>query len=199
MARTSLAERQARLEQQRARLQRDEASIREAERKARTRRLIEAGGLVDKAGLGEIGANVLYGALLDVAGKTGDPDQVARWEASGGRAFDREAKARDADREPLILTLDGTQPALVTARLRGLGFRWSRVLRHWEGLAVFDDAKAAADEVGAVLRRVTPSGTDTATDTAMGTGTDAAMEAATPHGDPDTRTATPTPSANAAE
>ncbi|PZX14313.1 conjugative transfer protein TraD [Palleronia aestuarii] len=156
MARTSLAERQARLDQQRARLQREEAKIREEARKARTRRLIEAGGLVDKAGLGELEANALYGALLEVAGRLGDPAERARWEAAGGRAFDRETRAREAETEPLILALAGAQPALVTARLRGLGFRWSKVLRHWEGLAIYDDARQAADELGGTLTRVGP-------------------------------------------
>lgn len=156
MAVTSLAERQARLEQQRARLQRDEAKVREDARKARTRGLIEAGGLVDKAGLGVLDANVLYGALLEIATRISDPEQVARWQAEGGRAFDREARARAAAKEPLILTLDGVQPALTTARLRGLGFRWSKVLRHWEGLAVFDEAKSAADELGVTLQRLAP-------------------------------------------
>ena len=157
MARTSLAERQARLEQQRARLQREEAKVREAERKARTRRLIEAGGLVEKAGLGTLDANILYGALLEIAAKSEDAAQRARWEAEGGRAFERETRAREADREPVILTLDGAQPALVTARLRELGFRWSKVLRHWEGLVVFDAAKAAAGEIGGIVQRVAPA------------------------------------------
>ena len=174
MARTSLAERQARLEQQRARLQRDEAKIREDARKARTRRLIEAGGLVDKAGLGELDANVLYGALLGIAARIGDAAQVARWEAEGGRAFDREAKVRDADREPLILTFAGAQPALVTTRLRGLGFRWSKVLRHWEGLAVYAEAKLAADELGGTLRRVAPPTEETGTAAPSASSPDAA-------------------------
>lgn len=170
MAMTSLAERQARLEQQRARLQRDEAKIREDARKARTRGLIEAGGLVDKAGLGALDANALYGALLEIAARAGDPDQVARWTAEGGRAFDREAKARAADKEPLVLTLEGPQPALATARLRSLGFRWSKVLRHWEGVAVFAEARAAADELGGTLQRMAPSAgrNDTAAQTTGG-------------------------------
>ena len=155
MTRTSLAERQARLEQQRARLQLEENRVREAERKARTRRLIEAGGLVDKAGLLELDPNALYGALLALATRLGDAAEVARWQAEGGRAFEREAKARDVEKEPLILSLAGAQPATVTARLRALGFRWSKVLRHWEGLAAFDAAKHAADELGGTLRRVT--------------------------------------------
>lgn len=176
MASTSLAERQARLEQQRARLQRDETKIRDDARKARTRRLIETGGLVDKARLGDIEANVLYGALLAVAATMSNPEQVARWEAEGGRAFDREAKAREAHKEPLILLLHGAQPALAAARLRGLGFRWSKVLRHWEGLAVFDDAKAAADDLGGTLQRMAPppsqseSASESERDTAATTG-----------------------------
>lgn len=156
MAMTSLAERQARLEQQRARLQREEAKIREDARKARTRGLIETGGLVEKAGLGELDANVLYGALLEVASKSGDPERLSRWGAEGGRAFASEAKAREAHKEPLVLTLEGAQPALVTAQLRRLGFRWSKVLRHWEGLAVLSEAQAVADELGGSLRRMGP-------------------------------------------
>ena len=155
MTRTSLAERQARLEQQRARLQLEENRVREAERKARTRRLIEAGGLVDKAGLLELDPNALYGALLGLATRLDDAAEVARWQAEGGRTFEREARAREVEKEPLILSLDGVQPATVIARLRVFGFRWSKVLRHWEGLADFDAARRAADELGGTLRRVT--------------------------------------------
>lgn len=175
MALTSLAERQARLEQQRARLLREEAKIREDARKARTRGLIETGGLVTKAGLGALDANVLYGALLEVASKVGDPEQVARWTAEGGRAFDREAKSREAHKEPLILTLAGAQPALATVRLRRLGFRWSKVLRHWEGLAVLDEAKAVADELGGTLQRMAPPAgeSNAAASSAAGTTADA--------------------------
>lgn len=154
MTRTSLAERQARLEQQRVRLQLEENRVREAERKARVRRLIEAGGLVDKAGLLGLDANALYGALLNLAERRSDPAEVARWEARGGRAFVLEAQARAVEKEPLILSLDGAQAATVTARLRTLGFRWSKVMRHWEGLASFEAAKLAADELGGTLRRV---------------------------------------------
>ena len=62
--------------------------------------------------------------------------------------------ARDHGKEPLVLTLAGPQPAPVTARLRQAGFRWSKVLRHWEGLARPDEATSLAAELGATLRRV---------------------------------------------
>ena len=95
---TSLAERLQRLEQQKARLQLAESKIKDDERKARTRRLIETGALVEKAGLAALPANALYGALIETAKKAYDASEVARWETIGGRAFAQEAKARDADK-----------------------------------------------------------------------------------------------------
>ena len=154
MARTSLAERQHRLEQQKARLQLEEGRLRDAERKARTRRLVEAGALAEKAGLLALETNALYGALLSLRDAAADPATLERWRKAGGQAFDREAKARDHGKEPLILTLAGPQPAPVTARLRQAGFRWSKVLRHWEGLAHHGEAQALAAELGGDLRRV---------------------------------------------
>jgi hypothetical protein len=47
----SLAERLRAHEQQKARLAAEEAKLKADERKVRTRQLIQAGGLVDKAGL----------------------------------------------------------------------------------------------------------------------------------------------------
>lgn len=154
MARTSLAERQARLAQQRARLQMEENRLKEAERKARTRRLVEAGGLIDKAGLLGLEPNALYGALLSLQAGAVDAEQLKTWTALGGRAFDREAKARDAGKEPLILTLPTAQSAATTARLRKAGFRWSKVLQHWEGLGLHGEIQALAKELGGEVRRV---------------------------------------------
>ena len=53
-----------------------EMQLREAERKARTRRLIQADGLIEKAGLLELDTNALYGALLTIKTDTTDPDIV---------------------------------------------------------------------------------------------------------------------------
>src|ERR1700751_2978931 len=117
MARTSLAERQARLAQQRARLDLEESRLKDAARKARTRQLIEAGGLLEKAGLLGLEPAALYGALLSLQVSAAGADQLKSWAALGGRAFDREAGAHDAGKEPLILKLAAAQPAAATARL----------------------------------------------------------------------------------
>ena len=154
MARTTLAERQARLEQQRARLQLEENRLKDSERKARTRHLIEAGGLIDKAGLLGLDSAVLYGALLGIAADAHNAERVEQWRIVGGRTFDRETKARGAGREPLVLTLPSTASALVQAQLRKAGFRWSKIMRHWEGLALHDEAAALAAEHGGSVRRI---------------------------------------------
>lgn len=162
MARTTLAERMAKLEVQKNRLQLAENKIKTEERKQRTRRLIEAGGLVEKAGLLALEPNVLYGALLELVDGASNKGQLAKWEAEGGRVFAHEARARDEGKEPLTIALAGSQPAPVTTTLRAAGFRWSKVMQHWEGLARYEDAKALADQHGGTLRRLTPPTPDEA-------------------------------------
>ncbi len=78
------------------------------ERRARTRQLIELGGLVHKAGLVELTGDdraTLLGAMMDLAGQLHDVDGDnsahlrARWRRTGLRAF-------EADREASPPTLD---------------------------------------------------------------------------------------------
>ena len=156
MARTSLAERMTRLDQQKARIAEQEAKIKNDERKQRTRRLIEAGGLVEKAGLIELDANTLYGALISLAAGAKDPNQLALWGKAGGKILDREAKARDASKEPLIVTFTVVLPTPFTTRLRAAGLRWNKVMQHWEGVADHGEAAELAREHDGVLRRVRP-------------------------------------------
>ena len=150
----SLAERLRAHEQQKARLAEQEARLKGAERKARTRRLIEAGGLIDKAGLLELEPNALYGALLSLRDGAGDKDQISKWAALGGRAFAREARLRDAGKEAIVLTFPAALSRDITATLRQTGFRFSKVMQHWEGLARFDEAERLATAHGGTTRRV---------------------------------------------
>jgi hypothetical protein len=151
----SLAERLRAHEQQKARLAEQEAKLKNAERKARTRRLIEAGGLVDKAGLLDLDPNALYGALLSLRDGADNKDQVSKWAALGGRAFAREARLRDEGKEPIVLTFSTALGREVTTALRAAGFRFNKVLQHWEGLARHDDAEKLARVHGGTLRRIT--------------------------------------------
>ena len=81
-----------------------------AERNARTRHLIELGGLVAKAGLVELLKDdraTLFGALLEIADRLRglgqddeQPDHLRqRWRRRGLRAFDADAAAKAAGGE----------------------------------------------------------------------------------------------------
>lgn len=153
MART-LAERQRAHEQQKARLAEQESQIKLAERKQRTRRLVEAGALVEKTGLLELDSNALYGALLSLQDGAHDKAQMEKWATQGGRSFMREARARDEGKEAVLLTFKVALDKEATTALRKAGFRYSRVMQHWEGLARFDEATVLAKTHKGAVRRV---------------------------------------------
>ena len=123
----SLAERLRAHEQQKARLAEEAAKLKDAERRARTRRLIEAGGLIEKVGLLSLDSNALYGALLSLRDGADDKSQIDKWSALGGRAFAREARQRDEGKEPIVLTFPGALDRDVTTALRAAGFRFNKV------------------------------------------------------------------------
>jgi len=162
----SLAERLRAHEQQKARLVEQEAKLKDAGRKARTRRLIEAGALIEKVGLLDLDPNALYGALLSLRDGSSNAKQVEQWAALGGRTFAREARARDEGREPIVLTFPAALAKDATAPLRAAGFRFNKVLQHWEGLARFDEAQQLAGAHGGTARRIIPSPTPAALGTA---------------------------------
>jgi hypothetical protein len=75
------------------------------DRRARTRQLIELGGLVQKAGLADLLEDdraTLFGALLDLAGQLQDGAESedsgslkARWRRRGLRAFEAERQVAE--------------------------------------------------------------------------------------------------------
>jgi hypothetical protein len=158
----TLADRLQSHAQQKARLAEREMLLKEAERKARTRRLIEAGGLVEKAGLLALDANALYGLLLAAKGSAEDPDTVAHWTALGGRAFSRETRAGDEAKEPIVISFPAPVARGVAAALRTAGLRFNRLRAEWEGRADFDKAAAIANDHHGTIRRVGAAGLATA-------------------------------------
>ncbi len=153
MART-LSERLRVHEQQKAKLAEVEARLKLDERKQRTRRLVEAGALVEKVGLLDLDSNALYGALLSLRDGADDAAQVEKWAALGGRTFAHEAKARDEGKEPVLLTFAASLAKDATVVLRKAGFRYSKVMQHWEGLARFDEASTLAKAHGGTARQL---------------------------------------------
>lgn len=161
MARKSYAERLQELEQQKARLAESEAKLKLESRKVRDRKLYAAGGLVEKAGLLDLDTNVLYGAFLSLRDGIDDKAKLADWATLGGRSFAREARLRDEDKKPTVLTFPEPLPKTATAALRAAGFRFSAVFQHWEGLARPEDAQALVAEYGGNASRVGSAGSAT--------------------------------------
>lgn len=157
MAKT-LAERLRAHEQMKARLASAEALLRLDERKQRTRRLIEAGSMVEKIGLLNLDGNALYGALLSLRDGAGNPERVEKWAAVGRHILGQEARTRDASKEPVLLTFTAPLSKEATLVLRKAGFRYSRVMQHWEGLARFEEASIVARAHGGVARSVSRTG-----------------------------------------
>lgn len=152
----SLADRMRAYEQQKARLAETEAKLREAERRARTRRLIETGTLVEKAGLAQLANEALYGALISLRGAAENAKQRDQWSAVGAEALAAEA-ALDTGREPIVLTFPAPLDREAVSVLRARGYRFNRVLQHWEGLGDFAEARELAALHGGAARAVSPS------------------------------------------
>lgn len=94
MTQTNLTEKRKKLEQRKNRLKQLEASLNVQERKKRTRRLIELGGLVSKAHLEDWNSNALLGGLLFLKEKESDAQQMDRWVHKGGKAFSSEIRQK---------------------------------------------------------------------------------------------------------
>ncbi len=90
MTQTNLIEKRKKLEQRKNRLKQLESALNAQERKNRTRRLIELGGLVSKAQLENWSANALLGGLLSLKEKEMDASQMNIWTHKGGKVFSSE-------------------------------------------------------------------------------------------------------------
>lgn len=127
-----LKEEKKKLALKKSRLEAKEKRLREKERKVRTRRLIELGGLVSKAGVEELNNNALLGALLEIKGKAKEDSVVKKWKDQGAAAFEKD---KDKNGEALIVSFDTEPPREAKDKLRNLGLRWNRFRREWQGYA----------------------------------------------------------------
>ncbi|SPR11100.1 conjugative transfer protein [Orientia tsutsugamushi] len=85
------------LQQKKARLIMDEVNLKIKERKMRTRRLIEMGGLVAKAKLDHLSTNTLFGAIVSLKETlTQHPNVQDHWTTIGKDIFDKEQQNKAA-------------------------------------------------------------------------------------------------------
>lgn len=147
----SLTERLRTFEQNKARLADVGAKLKLAEKKSQLRRCIRIGELATKAGLADLSEEALYGAMLALA-QEGEGKR-RQWTVEGSKALAAKAPAAD-DRGPVVLTFGSYPAAATVVTLRASGFRFNRLMRHWEGLALFEEAEAMAEAYGGVARQL---------------------------------------------
>ena len=118
------------LTQKRNRLAAEEIRINLKERKLRTRRLIEIGGLVVKAKLDHLPTNTLFGALLTSLESLAKDNNIQKqWTVLGKSVLDQEEKKQSA----VILKLDSKPSDQIRAHLRSHGLKWNKLREEWYG------------------------------------------------------------------
>ena len=126
----NVEEQKIKLEQKKNRLIAEETRLRLKERKARTRYLIENGGLVTKAGLDNLPTNALYGALLFLKEQLDDkPEIMSTWIVKGNKAFNKEQKTLT----PVICKFASEPTKEIRTLLRSFGLRFNRFRSEWYG------------------------------------------------------------------
>ena len=158
MAKTTLAERLAKVAERKAKAEQDEARLKDRQRAERTRQLIELGGLIAKAGIDGLPASALYACFLRIAEEAKDKSKVAFWEREGGRHFQTDGDAR----EIAVARFQGKVETGLAASLRALGFRWNRLLGQWEGNVLYADAEKAVTIAGGTISKPAPGTGQTA-------------------------------------
>lgn len=134
-----LERQQQKLQQQQARLLSKSQKLKTLERKQRTRRLIELGGLVVKAQLEDLNNNTLLGALLSLKKQmSSDTNILNDWTDLGAKAFEenKQKNAGSMEKIALILTFEAEPPRELKSQLRDLNFKWNPFRKEWYGYGV---------------------------------------------------------------
>lgn len=139
MTQTNLLERRKKLEQRKNRLKQIEASLSIQERKKRTRKLIELGGLVSKAQLEDWSSNTLLGGLLFLKEKEFDTKQLETWTHKGGIAFSSEKISHM--KTPVIIKFEEKPSNEIRKTLKSSGLKWNSLRQEWEGYTNVEDVK----------------------------------------------------------
>ena len=145
----NLLDRKKELERQRIALLGKEKAIIEIERKERTKKLIELGGLVAKAGLDSLNTKTFYGALMSLSAQKEDLNVINSWQEQGTIAFAKDSKNQDG--VSLVIQFNEKPTPEVRTQIRALGLRWNAIRQEWQGKCRLELARALAEQYGGVL------------------------------------------------
>jgi len=132
------------IEQRKNRLKQLETSLNAQERKKRTRKLIEIGGLAAKANIENWNANTLLGAFLSLKESEQNKKQIDAWTHKGGAAFAKEK----VQKVPVIVKFETQPPEEIRASLKSLGLKWNALRKEWEGYAQVEKLKEVVEKNG---------------------------------------------------
>lgn len=120
------------LEQKKVQIQQAENLLKIKERKARVRHLIAVGGLVAKAEIDHLPADILLGACLYIKEtiKT-DNSIIDSWKITGAAIFAQQTKSKT----PIILKIDHKPNQSIRNLIRAQGLKWNMLRKEWYGYA----------------------------------------------------------------
>ena len=142
---TSLSHQKEKLERLKAKLQSHEQKLKLTERKKRTRRLIELGGLIVKADLEKLNNNTLLGALLSLKHHmTRNEAILSEWTEQGAKAFEAldQNQTIGADKTPVVITFKSEPQRELKSQLRDLNFKWNPFRKEWYGYGNLHELKS---------------------------------------------------------
>ena len=126
----NVEEQKKKLQQKKNRLALEENKLKLKERKARTRHLIEIGGLVAKAELDHLPVNTLYGALKNIHTMINDDASlINKWAEIGDKEFSNEQKVFT----PIIISFESQPDKSTRDQIRLHGLRWNKFRQEWYG------------------------------------------------------------------
>ena len=141
------------LQQKMNRLKEKEAKVKIQERKQRTRRLIELGGLVDKAELSDLTVTQLLGAFLQIKDQSQDEKILNSWAKTGEEEFNKNKGSMDNEK-PIIIKFPSEPDTTIRKKLRSFGMRWNSVRKEWEGIADPEAIKTNLTDVEMTLQEI---------------------------------------------
>ena len=107
-----------------------EKKIKDKERKAETKQLLELGRLVRKAELDIIDKAPLFGSFLEIKERSQDSFNISKWKDKGLEALKKD-EVTDSTALVIIFNPEPSEEAVLYLRERG--FKWNRFRKEWYG------------------------------------------------------------------
>ena len=124
----SIAEQKKRLQEKKSQIKYKEMILKEKEKKAETKNLIQIGSLVKKSGLHELDHTAILGALLEIFPKSKDEEQLKIWRENASKFLEKNSQV-----SRIILTFEKEIGEEEKSELKQMKFKWNPFRKEWYG------------------------------------------------------------------